>query len=148
MMINWGNMLDWSPSMQSRCCIWKCYRLQKALKLYTTLSLKHRQPTALLRYSNENWTYVQWTATIVWDVSTQRVQTDIECQALKKNTHLWHMTLHDMFKQSSMKPGFRPKNYTLIRDAYLSWRLLYMPITRRKLVHYNRPLRLGHCDSC
>jgi hypothetical protein len=20
--------------------------------------------------------------------------------------------------------------------------------TRRKLVHYNRPLRLGHCDSC
>ena len=22
------------------------------------------------------------------------------------------------------------------------------PITRRKLVHYNWPLQLGHCDSC
>jgi hypothetical protein len=32
----------------------------------------------------------------------------------------------------------------------LDWQLHWfvVAITRRKLVHYNRPLRLGHCDSC
>ena len=30
----------------------------------------------------------------------------------------------------------------------LMWEAYYTHHTRRKLVHTNRPLRLGHCDSC
>jgi hypothetical protein len=56
------------------------------------------------------------------------------------------LTYHNKLKHITEKiQMFKDKDVSTILSAKINTKLPRN--TRRKLVHYNRPLRLGHCDS-
>lgn len=95
------NHLSMKKSSLSRCLFpnWKCNRLQRFWSS-TQQYPWHWRPIVLLWCSNESWTNVLWTPTIIWDVSANRYITNwYWISNVKKIMHSWKMPLHDMFKQ-------------------------------------------------